>query len=111
MMLVMMMMNVVSSSKTKISKMMILVVMLMMNVVSSSSKTIYTAVFLDDASRAAVLERFPKRLLDNVYAEHTTIKFAPYVVFECGVREHLNILQQYSNTNSNTNSNTGTKPM
>ena len=43
----------------------------------ASSKTIYTAVFLDDASRAAVLERFPKYLLDNVYAEHTTIKFAP----------------------------------
>ena len=102
----------------------VMMMMMMMNVVSSS-KTIYTAVFLDDASRAAVLERFPKRLLDNVYAEHTTIKFAPYVVFECGVREHLNIIQQYvvfrsclslqhalwCRKHSNTNSNTGTKPM
>lgn len=41
------------------------------------NKTIYTAVFLEDASRAAVLEAFPRELLQNVYAEHTTIKFAP----------------------------------
>jgi len=65
---------------------MMMIMMMMVFVVDSSSlsnkhqqqeETIYTAVFLDDASRAAVLETFPKSLLDRVYAEHMTIKFRP----------------------------------